>query len=310
MKRANYRELFKMKDLVKLAEEKVQGYIKNEKTVAVAVTGSIARNMTWEGSDIDIYVFRDGPDDFEDGIIEGVYWEVDFKSSELLNMDITYNTWLKPLSLNKSSERLFESLWGCDIKYDPTGKLKYLKEQIESRMNDTTWLQDRINLYLSYGHGCIDALKYAEPLEAIVGARSVATDYGITSFWMAQGKLLTSVCRIPEKLSIHSRLQTLCKEIFSLTGENGAKEFLSKFRSLPEQIKQKIQSDLELEIIPVFNKGCFDGGVRHMRQGMARWFHPKEVKPILALEDNMESQKQRVLEQTKELLILCEKSKK
>lgn len=298
-----------MNKLQALAYKKAEEYINMEDTIAVAITGSIARNMIWEGSDIDIWVFRVGDEDFVDGVIEGVYWEVDIKSSKMLDIHVDSDTWLKPLPLNKSSETLLEALWGSKILYDPTGKLLKIKNEIDSRINDQGWLNRRIDLFLSYGLGCLDALFYADPLIAIVGARSVATDYGIVSYWMGQGQLLTSVCRIPEKLENNPILHKLYKDIFSLKGESGANDFLEGLKLLPEYIQQKVQRDIEIEIIPVFNKGCYDGAVRHMRQGMARWFNPTEIIPVLAIDDDFKEQKHRILNATKELLIECGNSR-
>lgn len=59
-------------------------------------------------------------------------------------------------------------------------------------------------------------------------------------------------------------------------------------------------------MIPVLNRGYFDGGVRYLRQGMARWFKPEEVKPVLALEPDLGAQKERVLAEAGELLHRCE----
>src|SRR5690606_36457090 len=52
---------------------------------AMALTGSLARGRVWEGSDLDFWGFWDKDDDvFEDGMTDGIYWEIDIQPLEWL----------------------------------------------------------------------------------------------------------------------------------------------------------------------------------------------------------------------------------
>ncbi len=288
-----------------LAQQKAREYAERPATVAVAVTGSVARGMTWAGSDVDLWVFVEGQAPFEDGVIDGIYWEADQVPAAWLDAWQDQEAWLQPPGLGERADRILEALWGCRVAYDPTGRLALLKQAVDARVADAAWLRRRAELFLAYGRGCLDALQYAPPLQAIVAARAVATDYGIAAYWMRQGCLLTSVCRIPELLEGAPRLQRLYCQVFGLRGRQGAEEFLRGYRELAPEIQRQTQSDLELEVLAVFERGCYDGGVRYMRQHLPQWHRPEEVSPALALEGDLEAQKERVLAQAREILSLC-----
>ncbi len=290
--------------LESLALQRAQDYIGRPGTVAVAITGSIARNTIWEGSDIDLWVFHEGPEAFEDGLIEGIYWEADIRPAAWLEAPEP-ERWLAPPSLHGRADGIFEALWGCRVLFDPTGRLAALQQAIDGHVADPEWLCRRAEGFLAYGRGCLDALVHAEPLHAIVLARYVATEYGITAYWMGQGRLLTSGCRVPERLERAPRLQALYREVFGLTGRAGAEEILAALRTLPAPIQEYVRSDVELEVLPIWQLGCYDGGVRYLRQGMPQWFPPEAVQPVRALEADLKAQKERVLAQAHEILALC-----
>ncbi len=289
-----------------LALAKAQEVAARAGMVAVAITGSVARGTVWEGSDIDLWAFADGPEAFEDGVISGVYWEVDIRPASWLDLPTGGEQWLRPPALGERADGLFEALWGCRAVYDPSGRLARLKAAIDACVADRSWLKRRAALYLAYGRGYLDALRHAGPLEAIVEAREVATDYCLAACWMRQGRLLTSACRIPEQLVTAPQLHDIYCRVFGLHGREGAEEMLQALRGLPAEVQRRVQRDLELEVLPVFARGCYDGGVRYLRQGMARWFSPEVVAPVLALDADLEAQKERVLAGVAQILRLCE----
>ncbi|GIK66611.1 MAG: hypothetical protein BroJett018_44050 [Chloroflexota bacterium] len=291
--------------LEKIAINKAQSYAERPDTVAVAITGSIGRGMTWEGSDVDLWVYRNGERAFEDGWEQGIYWEADIESATLLDIQMDDHTWLRPHTLEGDEISLLEALWGCRVYYDPTGKLTSLKKVIDSRVAHKRWMRHRAELFISYGRGCLAGLQYADALTAILMARVVATDYGITAYWMRRGKLLTSALRVPERLADEPELQRLYCEVFGLKGKVGADEFLENLKHLPMQIQDAIEGDVE-ECKPAMALGYHDGVIRHLRQIMAADFQPEEILPILALGDDLETQKGELLEKVGVILDLCE----
>lgn len=291
--------------LEKIALDKAKSYAELPNTVAVAITGSIGRGMTWEGSDVDLWVYRNGDPDFEDGWKQGIYWEADIESATFLDIQIDDHTWLRPHPLNGNEVSLLEALWGCRIYYDPTGKLTAIKQAIDSLVANKRWMHHRAELFISYGRGCLAGLQYADAITAILLARVIATDYGITAYWMRRGKLLTSVLRVPERLADEPELQRLYCEVFGLGGKAGADEFSANLKRLPIQIQDAIEADIE-ECKPAMTLGYHDGVIRHLRQIMASDFPPDEILPILALESDLEAQKGDLLEKVGVILDLCE----
>ncbi|MBI5930034.1 MAG: hypothetical protein HY862_12040 [Chloroflexi bacterium] len=293
--------------LEKIALDKAKTYVERPDTVAVAITGSIGRGMMWEGSDVDLWVYRKGKRAFEDGwdLTHGIYWEADIESAELLDIQIDNYTWLRPHALYGDEIGLMEALWGCRVYYDSTGKLSAIKQAIDSRVANKRWMHHRAELFISYGRGCLAGLQSADALTAILAARVVATDYGITAYWMRRGKLLTSAVRVPERLASEPELQRLYTEVFGLTGRIGAEGFLENLKRLPIQIQDAVEGDVE-ECKPALKLGYYDGVIRHLRQGMAFWFKPNEVMPVLGLWDDLEIQKGEVLEKVGVILDLCE----
>ncbi len=291
--------------LEKIALDKAKSYAERPNMVAVAITGSIGRGMTWEGSDVDLWVYCDGDRAFEDGWEQGVYWEADIESATLLDIQIDDHTWLRPHPLNGDEVSLLEALWGCRIYYDPAGKLTAIKQAIDSRVANKRWMHHRAELFISYGRGCLAGLQYADAITAILLARVVATDYGITAYWMRRGKLLTSVLRVPERLADEPELQRLYCEVFGLGGKAGADEFSATLKRLPIQIQDAIEADVE-ECKPAMELGYYDGVIRHLRQIIASDFLPTEVLLVLAIRDDLETQKGEILEKVGIILDLCE----
>jgi hypothetical protein len=290
-----------MDKLLALAEKKASEYAERQESVAVAIIGSVARGDTWEGSDIDLWVFAEGRERFEDGLVDDVYWEADIHPASDLDCTLDDKSWLKPPSLNEDAARLTEVLWGCKVMLDTENKLTSLKEAIDSRVANQELMNRRVMMYLEYGGVCLTGLEFAEPVYAIVNARAVATDYGIASYWMKQGQLLSSMMRVPERLESMPEIQRLYREVFSLRGKAGAEEFLRRAENLPSQVYEHIKRDLELE----FDMRSPDGSVRHFRQMMAAGgFNLEDILPVLGLEDDLEAQKARVLEQTRQILDL------
>ncbi len=157
-----------------LAMEKAEEYAGRPGTVAVAITGSVARGTTWAGSDVDLWVFADAPTPFEDGLVDGIYWEADIVPAAQLEVPGDPDGWLWPPELGEHADRILEVLWGCRVAYDPTGRLTLLKQAVDRRARDLLWLRRRADLFLAYGRGCLAALRYAPPLWAIIAAREVA----------------------------------------------------------------------------------------------------------------------------------------
>ena len=93
--------------LWRLARHKAAAYASRSEMAAVAITSSVARRMVWEGSDIDLWGFvRTGEEDFEDGLEEGVYWEIDIKPLSWLEVKIDEQTWLRPPALREDEVML------------------------------------------------------------------------------------------------------------------------------------------------------------------------------------------------------------
>jgi hypothetical protein len=293
--------------LRQLAWHQAQQFSRRQEIAAVAITGSVARGQTWEGSDVDLWGFSHKHEDgFEDGIVDGVYWEIDIKPLSWLRVDIDEQTWLHPPPLT-DNDRIshVEALWGCHIVLDGEGALLRLKHAVDSRVADRHWLNRRADLYLSYGRGCLDALRYASPLRAIISARDIATQYGIAAYWMRSGQLLTSMMRVPERLAHAPELHRLYSAIFGLGGQPALETLLDAYHHLPEAIRRETQQDVELEVLPAAHQGAYDGATRYLRQQLSGRFNTEAVRPALALEEDLDAQKARVLQYTTELLERC-----
>lgn len=294
--------------LNKLAEQKAQEYLQHDDLVALTITGSLARGMIWEGSDLDLWGFtQDGEDAFADGTVNDIYWEIDLKPVAWLQQQNNPAQWLYPPRLEQDEITPVEAFWGCRIVVDRHGALTEIKAAIDMCVQDQDWLRRRANHYLIYGRGCIDALQYVEPLQAIVTAREAATRYGVAAYWMRRGMLFSSGMRVPERLNEHPDIQALYCAIFGLGGKAAIDEFLANYRLLPERIRQQIQSDIDFEVIPAYRRGVYDGALRYIRENIAGDFEPAEVASVLGLDQDWEAHKKRILDQTNQLFDLIER---
>jgi len=179
--------------LESLATRKSRELLEDYPIVALALTGSLARDTAWVGSDLDFWGFADDAEtDFMDGVEDGIYWEIDIAPAEALDLEIKRDTWLNPPAFRDDEVvSLLEALYGCRIIHDPDGKLSWLKAAIDDRMADPIWLRERATRFLAYAMGVLDALQLAPAVDAILYAREVATNYSISAFWMFHQSLFS-----------------------------------------------------------------------------------------------------------------------
>jgi len=294
--------------LLALARRKAAEFAARPELAAVALTSSVARGMTWAGSDVDLWGFahpiagRDAEDGFEDGAEDGIYWEIDIKPLSWLPAEIGERAWLDPPALTDDEVSPLEALWGCRVIKDVDNRLLRVKQAVDTRVDDREWLNRRAELFLTYGRGCLDGLRHADAVYAIVLAREVATRYGIAAYWMRRGLLLTSVARVPEKLAHEPQIHALYCDIFGLRGRDGYDEYVAAYQQLPAHIRKQEQRSLEIELTAASKRELYDGLVRYFRQGLPDWYGIEAVRPILALEEDPQAQKGRVLEQVTRLL--------
>ena len=292
------------------ARKLVDRYVRDPETVAIAITGSLARGTTWQGSDVDVWVFRDGPSGFVDGVDDGIYWEVDLRPAHMLDLpDDPDEAWLEPYPLHYRG-RMFEALWGCRIAYDPTGRLARLKEAIDSRMADPAWREERAHRFIAQGRVYLEQASLRDPVQAIVDARSIATDNGLAAWWLLRGGLMTGMLCLPEQLDAADggSISTLYAAIFGLGGRAIADEVIAGWRRLPREVQLVFQRELELKVLIAYRMGCYDGFVRYLRQGIASLVDPNAALPVLGIEADTEAQKTRVINQAFELLDEVERS--
>lgn len=289
-----------------LMAQKVADFRQNSAIKALALTGSLARGMTWAASDLDFWGFLDGDeDDFDDDVTDGIYWEIDLKPLAWLDVPLDAAAWLTPPPLQGDNVTALEALWGCRVIYDQDGRLTRVAQAVQERMNNQAWLNQRADNYILYGYGCLDALDFAPPLFAIVWARQIATQYGVCAYWMRRGKLLSSVLRVPERLADHPPIQTLYRELWGLQGKSTWDTFLAGFTQLPEPIQATFGADIEREVQPAIQLGHYDGGVRHMLDMLVQDYPLEDLLPVLLLETDLAAQKERILLQVRHFLDLC-----
>ena len=288
--------------LRQLARQKAQEYAQRDDLIAVAITGSVARGTTWAGSDVDLWAFtRHDDPDFEDGVENDLYWEIDIKP--LAWLETAPDVWLRPPALeNNDGISPLEALWGCEIIKDEDGTLTRLKQTIDQHMADAAWLHRRAENYLTYGRGVLEGLFYADPLRAMVLAREVAVKYGVAAYWMKRGRLMSSGTRIPEQLADTPDIHYLFRLIYALNGKATLDEFFGNLTHLNPDIQKKIAPDLENEVKPAYRNGNYEGALVYMRQGLPRWFSPYEVLPILGIPVNQVEHRARLLPWVWELL--------
>jgi hypothetical protein len=300
--------------LRKLAERKQREFLQDKDIVALALTGSLPRGNVWEGSDLDFWGFSAAnEEDFRDGVADGIYWEIDIAPISRLEIEINEETWLYPPALQDGEPiTLLEALNGCEVLHDPTGNLARIKAAVDTRLADPVWLHQRATNALNYAAGALDGLTFAPPERAILYAREIATNYLVTAWWMRQGRLLTSAIRIPERLAAAPEIQRLYCEILALNGQPALDEFMKTFAALPQELRDDLHSDVYNEALPAAQRGAVDGAVRYLRMIMTDQALEEDrlddVYPCLALEDGLERQQARVLDQCRRLIDLIRAS--
>lgn len=289
-----------------LMRQKVADFAQREEIRAVALTGSLARGRVWEGSDLDFWGFWDKDEDaFEDGMADGIYWEIDIQPLDWLR-GWDEQRFIQPPLFDQEEFGVtpLEALWGAQVQFDHEGTLTEVVALVKRLMDDKAWLRQRGANYVRYGLEYLPALEAKDTAQAILDARRMAIVYGINAYWMKRGELLSSVIRIPERLHEHPEIQALLKQIFSLNGQAGWDEFYAAYQALPQSIHDEADPDIEREILPAVRLGMADGGLCHFRFIADGWLPLDEVWPVMGFEPDLDAQKQRVLEQTRQILEL------
>ncbi len=271
---------------------------------ACALTGSVARGRVWDGSDLDFWAFWEQDDDeFEDGMVDGVYWEVDIQPLDWLrNWTVDRSIEPPPFNEDEFGVTPLEALWGARVLFDREGTLTRVVGQVARLMNDPGWLRRRAENYLRYGLECLAALPTHDPARAILDARRIAIVYGINAYWMLRGQLLSSVIRIPERLSDAPDVQHLLRSVFNLGGVAGWEQFYSAYQTLPPDIREEADPDMDREILPAVKLGMADGGLCHFRFIADGWLPLETVWGVMGFEADMNAQQRRVLREARELL--------
>lgn len=271
---------------------------------ACALTGSVARGRVWDGSDLDFWAFwEQHEDDFEDGAVDGIYWEVDIQPLDWLRRwTAEQSIQPPPFSADEFGVTPLEALWGARVLFDREGTLTRVVKQVDELMNDSDWLRRRAQNYLRYGLDCLAAVPAQDPARAILDARRIAIVYGISAYWMLRGQLLSSVIRIPERLDEMPAAQRLLRSIFSLNGAAGWEQFYRAYLTLPTDIRAETDPDMEREILPAVRLGMADGGLCHFRFIADGWLPLDEVWHVMGFEDDMGAQCRRVLREARDLL--------
>jgi hypothetical protein len=290
--------------LQKLVVQKHAAFAARPDLVACALTGSVARDRVWDGSDLDFWAFWDQPDgEFEDGMIDGIYWEVDIQALDWLrNWDAEQSVQPPRFSADEFGVTPLEALWGARVLFDREGTLTRVVGQVARLMSDPAWLRRRAENYLCYGLECLAVLPVHDPARAILDARRIAIVYGINAYWMLRGQLLSSVIRIPERLHELPDVQHLLKAIFNLGGAAGWEQFYSAYQHLPPDIREEADPDMEREILPAVRLGMADGGLCHFRFIADGWLPLDTVRSVMGFESDLDAQQRRVVQETRDLL--------
>lgn len=294
------------KRLKALMQQKAADFAQREEIRAVALTGSLARGRVWEGSDLDFWGFWNRDDDaFEDGVTDGIYWEIDIQPLDWLRgWDEARLSQPPPFDQQEFGVTPLEALWGAQVQFDHDGTLTEVVALVRRLMDDKAWLRQRGENYLRYGLEYLPTLEAKDTAQAILDARRIAIVYGISAYWMKRGELLSSAIRIPERLHEHPQIQALLKQIFSLNGQAGWDAFYAAYQALPQSIRDEAGPDIEREILPAVRLGMADGGLCHFRFIADGWLPLADVWPVMGFEAGLDAQKQRVLSQTRQLLEL------
>ncbi len=291
-----------------LAAQQAAAFAKRGDLSACALTGSLARGMTWHGSDLDFWGFwTHTEEDFEDGTLEGVYWEIDIKPLAWLH-GWTAERFLQPppFSAEEDGVTPLEALWGARVLFDHERTLSQVVAQVQHLMSDKAWLRQRAVNYLRYGQQCLAALSAEPPTDAILAARRIAIMYGVSAYWMKRGALLSSVIRIPERLADSPQSHALLRQIFSLDGQTSWEGFLTAYQGLPETARDAFDDDLRYDVVPAAQRGMVEGALCHFRLLAADWQPISEIAPVMGFMPDLAAHKARILSQTKALLELIE----
>ena len=287
-----------------LANRKHAQFATRPDLVACALTGSLARGRGWAGSDLDFSGFHAGPEDeFEDGVEDGIYWELDVRPLAWLD-GLTADGLIQPpaFSAEVFGDTSLEVLWGAQVLFDRHGALTDAVETALRLSSDRAWLRERAANTLRYARFCLDQRQAAPPRRAILDARRIAVAYGVTSYWMQRGELMSSAIRIPERLRDHPDIQRLFQGIFNLGGQSAWDSFFAAYQAMPPGIRREADPDVFREILPAVELGMADGGLCHFRFLAEGWLPLDQIEPLMGFEPDEESQKMRVLGQAYELL--------
>ncbi|MCU0499024.1 MAG: hypothetical protein MUF87_16860 [Anaerolineae bacterium] len=290
--------------LQSLAQRKAAEFAARPELIACALTGSLPRGRVWAGSDLDFYGFwHDEDDDFEDGVEDGIYWEINLEPLSFLeSIDPIALLQPPPFSPDEFGDTPLEILWGAQVLFDHDGALTRAVAEVQRLTEDRAWLRQRAQNYLAYGQACLADLAAADPIRAILDARRIAIVYGINPYWMQRGELLSSVIRIPERLADHPSIQTGFRAIFNLEGQAGWDRFFADYQQMPPEIREEGDPDVFQEILPAVQLGMADGGLCHFRFIAEGWLPLETIDSLMGFESDRVAQKVRVLDQTAALL--------
>ncbi|MFN8377838.1 MAG: hypothetical protein U0452_04130 [Anaerolineae bacterium] len=287
-----------------LARRKHAQFAARPELLACALTGSLARGRVWAGSDLDFIGIQAGPDDaFEDGVEDEIYWEMDVLPLDWLD-GLSAEALIHPpgFSAEVFDDSPLEVLWGAQVLFDRHGALTQAVETACQLSRDAEWLRERAANYLAYAQACLDERRTASPRRTILDARRIAVAYGVTAYWMQRGELMSSAIRIPERLSDHPAIHRLFRGIFNLGGQPAWDTFFAAYLTMPSAFREEADPDVFREILPAVGLGMADGGLCHFRLIADGWLPLDEIGPLMGFEPDEESQKARVIGQTRELL--------
>lgn len=286
-----------------LMERKAAEFAARPDMASCALTGSLARGMLWEGSDLDFWGFREGKGGFEDGVEDDIYWEIDVETLSWLR-GWNEARFLQPPRFcgEEFGITAMEALWGARVLFDREGTLTQVVALVQRLTGDREWMRQRASNYLRYGLEQVATLEAEAPTRAILDARKIAIVYGVNAYWMQQGKLVSSAVRIPERLADSPTIQNLFRQIFALEGQPGWERFWQAYQSAPDAVREEADSDMQQEILPTVALGVFDGCVCHFRFIADGWLPLDDVWQLMGFEADLEVQKQRVLLQTMDFL--------
>lgn len=286
-----------------LARKKHAEFAARPELVACALTGSLPRGRVWPGSDLDFHGYwAQAEDEFEDGVEDGIYWEINIDPLDALTVEAVELVQAPPFSNEQFGDTILEVLWGARVLFDRDGRLEAAVAEVKRLSEDRAWLRERAANYLRHGLECLDALADADPQQAILDARRMSIVYGVNAYWNARGELFSSAIRIPERLGEHPEIQSLFRAIWNLGGQRGWDTFYATYQTMPAEIREEADPDVLREILPAVQLGMADGGLCHFRFIAEGWLPLDTVAPLMGFEADMAAQKARVLDQARTLL--------